>query len=366
MTMPNKTFVVKIPPGLDKCPFPFAAISKHVGGCHVPTIRKLFVGGGDVTNSVTNDSGNPQHYTYDVAANAYVAVTGICGAPGTITPQELEESPYAYDLKRDKIWASIGASNPVSDGSTCALSANGFGPGSTNRKGTMSCNPNTFVWTQELNEANAMFSSADMVYDPYHDELITGGTSFQHFALSGGLSRTNPLNHNHSMPDEFDSGTQSGYASEGNISYLFAADLIGRKIYTLLVASHYTAGANFVGYALRFWRYDIDTHAFTKLADPPYNSFVDQGECRPLWDAKNRAVIFPYCNSPDGVIHQMFVYDTAVASPVWTEYAVTISGGSQVVRGNRGFYSPDENLCHFGGTAFGVSNIDATFQWRYK
>ena len=139
-----------------------------------------------------------------------------------------------------------------------------------------------------------------------------------------------------------------------------------RQVYYFANCTHLTAGVQDAVNQYRFWSFDLDSHVYTKLPQPTFTVPSTIGECRLVWDNRNKAVIFPYTVSPDGVVKQMLVYDTTVATPAWVDYGLAKQGGTQVVRGNRSFYDPDQNVVILGGTAFGVSNLDAFFLWRYK
>jgi len=410
MSIPNQTFIPRPSPGLKQGCYPN---SKHVRSAWMPQLNKLFLGGGDVGNTVTNDSGNQMFWYYDAGGNSNAGVwtlaSAYCSTKGKVSPGAVEEGPVCWDGKRDVAWAKSAAGNIPANGAghLCATSCPPGAPtGSTTSYGLFNFNPTTGDWTLVMDWNSLILAGGCFAYDSVHDELIcTSGQTLSHYALSPGPSNTNPNNRSTTIPpvgfSEMDGGHQNGYVTPDCTYSVWGHDPLGRSLYMIIPTAHFTNGNPDYG-APRFWRYDIDTKVFSKLPDPPpprgYAHWGDTrdgvkascvgAETRAIFDTRNRALIWPFEQGPDGEVKEMYVWDTTLASPAWqvfgtinsyptTKSDINPSGlphhvvgdiNGAAVCGNCISYDPYNNVVILGGAAFRVltGGITQFWIWRYK
>lgn len=405
MTISNQQFHAGTPLPWDRCPWPYLLNEynggKHCYGMYLPPLRKFLWGGGDIRNSIGNESGCRYVFTYNPVTDTWLLISGWCGAPGTLSRGGADQEPWAWDPKRNVVWtasAGIGGYN-ASEGTTCVGTsltspANLFPDGSTIRWGIFTFDAvgaetealqatqhNGSYWTLQLAMGdqygiNLPSYGYFWYYDSVGDALITisDGIKVGHLALTPAISKTNPANIFSSIPFPPGWDGREGYTSVVDMrSVGLCVDPIGRCAYLLVPSNYVLDYGNSSQTHVLFWKYDLDLHTFTRLTDPP-NKLTpgDPGEMTPVWDSRNRAVLYPYTSGWGvGLLRGMYVYDTTLATPAWQSFAIgddTI--GSPTAYGNVVAYDAWNNVMMMGGSAFGDTDppypARKFFLWRYK
>ena len=345
----DQTFVSRKLPGRDLSPFPSGSGSKHVRLLYDGKRQRIVTLGGDFGTTFANDSENPMSFSYDVISNAWSVESTYCHVAGQITPGMPDELPWGYDAKRDR-YVALGGILTATDGAVCKTPR---GPsGSIFRNGLLAFDPSRTQWQQLKKTTEVSTNALTGQIDPVRDELIVfedkaGTPTVAHFSLFTG-ARAKAVN--------FDVGVTFALArGEGYVSPIvqydhWAMDVIGRKAYIIAPTPYFRGGKEFRKDA-RFWRYDLDTGQVDKLPDPP----IPQGQVVrydftfPVWDSRNRVVIWPHVANPCGVVRGMYVYEPG--SSHWTAYPVLQPEGLPV-RGNVAIYDPAQNVLLLAGSVF--------------
>lgn len=366
MTIPLRTFVMRQPPAAvgTSC---WTNGAKHQKMFHDPVRKRNVVFGGDYTNASAGGSACNEVWSYDpvadvvggAATRGFTLLSPYCHGPGNITPCRPDDGqPCGYDAKLDRYWVIPGGWRSDNDGTVCNVGTN---PGSTYYHGLMWMNPASGVWTAVTKSLNILGAHQGQ-FDPVRRCLI--GLDVQpliHRVFVDAPSHdATPLR----TGVTFSGGTGDRVGGNAVAENDWAIDVIGRWAYAIYPYERW-AGNVYRHSLYKFIRFNLDNPSIQQeLASPPFNypanAIAGSGSIRPVFDTRNRKVIWYYQRSICGTVHGVGVYDPSTDK--WQTFPVLTSPSSvptNHIIGNCIAYDSSNNVVILGGGSFcGVPGAD--------
>jgi len=407
MTIPNRVFIMRpVTRGISTSVCGSAGPSDTTGGsknskfAHDALRRVNIYIGGDHINPSGDQSGDNECFSYDPVADVvnpdgrqgWKLISSYCHGPGKVTPARPDDgNPWGHDPRRDRYWACSGGWRITNYRASCAV---GSPRGSTMYGGLLYMDPPSGDWHVVADAGDSSTSTPNVtgaltgIYDPVQDALlgvslfnferIYLGSTFPGMTMAQIKKDSTPI----VAGSTFSGG--NGDAPQGFQQMDYAWDIVGRWCYLIGVYSVLVANA-VQRSTLKLIRVNLDDPTKQQaLATPPFNypaypiPSAGYGALHPVWDSRNRKVIWFYGRTICGGVHGIGVY-TPPPTDRWDVLpVVTDIGGSFVPAGNCVGYDPSNNVCILTPGAFcgneddavekglGVANLASYYSlWRY-